>query len=78
MDAPARGALTLVRLIGVTLVVASILELGLYFAECRAPRHPRPVEVAPVLVRLIWAVAGFVILILARRIAAWLSDWLDL
>jgi hypothetical protein len=77
MDAPERGALTLVRLIGVMLVVATLLELGLYFAECHAPKHPRPVELLPVLGRVIWAVLGLVVLARARAIAAWISNLLD-
>jgi hypothetical protein len=78
MDAPERGALTLVRLIGVMLVVGAILELGLYYAECHAPKHPQPVELMPVLVRLIWAVLGIVVLARARAIADWISNRLDL
>jgi len=78
MDAPERGALALVRLIGVTLVVAAILELGLYFAECHAPQHPRPMAVMPVLLRAVWAVLGLAVLARARAIAAWISDRLDL
>ncbi len=58
MDAPERGALTLVRLIGGFLVVASILELGLYWAKCSIPKHPVPMESLPVLLRLIPAVTG--------------------
>ena len=77
MDAPERGALTLVRVIGAMLVVASILELGLYFAECHAPKHPQPVAPLPVLARLIWAAVGLVILIRARAIAAWIANFLD-
>jgi hypothetical protein len=77
MEAPERGALTLVRLIGVLFIVGAILELGLYFAECHAPKHPRPVEAAPVLMRSFWAVVGIVFLAKARAIAAWLADLLD-
>ena len=77
MDAPARGALTLVRLIGVLLVVASLLELGLYWAKCANPRHPVPVEVLPVAIRLIPAALGLGVLIKARVIAEWISDLLD-
>lgn len=77
MDAPERGALTLVRLIGALLIVATILELGLYWAKCWSPRHPTPVEVIPVSLRLIPALLGFAVLIKARAIAEWLSDLLD-
>ena len=78
MEEPERGALTLVRLIGVLLIVGAILELGLYFAECHEPKHPRPMELMPVLLRSLWAVLGIVVLAKARVIAAWLSDLLDL
>jgi hypothetical protein len=78
MDTPDRGALTLTRLIGVLFVVASILELGLYWAKCSMPAHREPVQVFPVLVRLTPAVAGLIILIRARPIAQWISNILDL
>jgi hypothetical protein len=77
MDAPERGGLTLVRLIGVMLVVASILELGLYWAKCSVPGHQVPMELIPVLLRLIPAVLGFVVLVKARALAEWISNILD-
>ena len=77
MDAPERGGLTLVRLIGVMLVVASILELGLYWAKCSIPEHKVPVEPIPVVLRLIPAVLGTVVLIKARALAEWISNILD-
>ena len=77
MEAPERGGLTLVRLIGVTLVVATILELGLYWAKCSIPDHKVPVELIPVLMRLIPAVLGVVVLIKARALAEWISNILD-
>ena len=67
----------LVRLIGGLLVVASILELGLYWAKCSVPKHPVPVEAIPVLWRLIPAGLGFVVLLKARAIAEWISNMLD-
>jgi hypothetical protein len=78
MDAPERGGLTLVRLVGVMLVVATILELGLYWAKCSLPAHRVPVELIPVLLRLIPALLGIVVLIRARAIADWISNALDL
>jgi hypothetical protein len=77
MDAPERGALTLVRLIGVMFVVATILELGLYWAKCAFAKPPVPMELIPILLRLIPTVVGFVILIKARAIADWISNILD-
>jgi hypothetical protein len=78
MDAPERGALMLVRLIGVLLLVMSVLELGLYWAKCYEPKHRLPVEIIPVVLRLIPALVGFAGLIKAKAIAAWISDKLDL
>ncbi len=77
MDAPERGALMLVRLIGVLLVVFSILELGLYWAKCSIPSHPVPVKLLPLLVRLIPAALGLVVLVKARAIADWISNLLE-
>jgi hypothetical protein len=77
MDAPDRRALTLVRLIGVLFFVGTILELGLYWAKCSFPEHKTPVELIPVLLRLIPAILGVVILIKARPIAEWISNILD-
>ena len=77
MDAPERGALTLVRLVGVLFVVASVLELGLYWAKCANPRHPVPVEAIPCALNLIPAAIGLVILVKAKAIAEWISNILD-
>lgn len=77
MDAPKRGGLTLVRLIGVMLVVATILELGLYWAACTFAKPPARMQAGPVVLRLIPAVLGFGVLFKARAIAAWLDDLLD-
>lgn len=68
----------LVRLIGVMLMVATILELGLYWAKCSMPSHRVPVEVIPVLLRLIPAVLGTIVLAKARTLAEWLINLLDL
>lgn len=78
MDAPQRGALTLIRLIGALLIVATILELGLYWAMCANPQNPQPVRVIPILLHAIPAVVGFVILLKSKAIAEWLSNILDL
>ena len=67
-----------VRLVGVLFVVATILDLGLYWAKCAFAKPPLPVETVPVLLKLVPAVIGLVILIKARSLAQWLSDKLDL
>jgi hypothetical protein len=78
MEAPNRGALMLVWLIGASFVLGTILALGLYWARCAfAKPLPVPVEVLPCVWRLIPAAIGFAILIKARAIAAWISDMLE-
>lgn len=67
----------LVRLMGCLLVVASLLEIGLYVAKCYNPKHPAPVEIMPCLSSAIPAGLGFVILIAAKPIAEWISNLLD-
>jgi hypothetical protein len=78
MDSSERGALSLVRIIAVLLVVWSLIELGLYWGQCHERNNPKPVELVPVLVRLIPAVFGFVGLIRARSLAAWVCETFDL
>jgi hypothetical protein len=78
MDSPERGALTLVRLLGAMTVVMSFLELGLYLAKCYAPGHPVPVQPLAAALYLVPAALGVVVLIKARALAEWLSNFLDL
>lgn len=78
MDAPQRGALTLVRLIGVTLIVWTVFDLGLYLVKCYNPRQRLPVELIPVLLHSIPAVAGIVVLVKSHALADWISNILDL
>jgi hypothetical protein len=78
MDSPERGALMFVRLVGVLFVVATILDLGLYWTKCAFAKPPLPVETVPVMLKLIPAVIGLSVLIKARPLAEWLSDRLDL
>ncbi len=67
----------LVRLIGTLFFVATILELGLYWAKCDFAKPPVRVEMLPCALRLIPAAIGLVILIKAKAIAEWLSNILD-
>lgn len=78
MDASERGTLTLVRLLGVLFIVATILEVGLYLAQCLVPKPPLPVHVGPILVRSIPLLIGVAILIKARTLASWVTEKLDL
>jgi hypothetical protein len=58
-------------------IVATILELGLYWAKCSIPANRVPMELIPVLLRLIPALLGFIVLIKARAVAEWISNILD-
>ena len=79
MEANEHGALTLVRLLGVILLVVTVLELGLYWAECSLHK-PEPVhmEAVPIVLRCIPALLGAVVLVKSRAIAEWVADKLDL
>jgi len=79
MEANEHGALTLVRMVGVILMIASVLEFGLYWAECSLHK-PEPVhmEAVPVILRCLPALLGAVILVKSRAIAEWVADKLDL
>ncbi len=78
MDSPERGALKLVRLIGVLLLVVSLLNLGLYWAKCALAKPAVPMEILPCIVKSLPFVAGVVVFIKAKALAEWLSDQLDL
>ena len=67
----------LVRLIGALFLLWTIFEMGLYLANCLNPKHRIPVELLPVLLRVIPAVIGTAILIRARALAEWLSNILE-
>ena len=67
----------LVRLLAVVLVFVTILDLGLYWAKCSFAKPQLPVEVLPCVLKSIPAVLGFAGLIMARRIAEWISNKLD-
>ena len=77
MDSFERGILMLVRLVGALLIVASILEIGLYLAKCLLPKPPVPVAVMPFVVSSIPAVVGIGVLIAAKPIAEWISNLFD-
>jgi len=78
MESPERGALTLVRLVGVILVIVAALDLGLYWFKCHSPKNPQPVEIIPLILNASPALVGFVVLFKARAIAEWISNALDL
>jgi hypothetical protein len=78
MDAPERGALKLVWCVAVSLIVISILEIGLYVAQCYEPQHPASMTVFPFVLKSIPAALGVVMFIKAKSIAEWISDKLEL
>lgn len=76
MDSPERGALMLVRFSGAALIGWALIELALYYLV--AQHNGTPIKVVPCLVRAIPLVAGVVMLVKARTLAAWVSEKLDL
>lgn len=79
MEANEHGALSLVRIIGVILMVGTLLELGLYWAECSLHKpEPVHVEALPIILRSIPALLGVVVLVKSRAIAGWVVDKFDL
>jgi hypothetical protein len=75
MDAPDRGALMLVRFIGVSLICVTLVELTLYWVI--AQHNHTPVGIFPCILKSIPAVAGVVMLVRAKAIAEWISNKLD-
>jgi hypothetical protein len=73
MDAPERGALLLVRFIGIGLILVSLLMVTLVFAAARTT----PVELLPCILKAVPGLAGLGILAKTRAIAEWLDDLLD-
>jgi hypothetical protein len=75
MDAPQRGALTLVRFTATGLVGLSALEFGLYVGECLL--HHQPVQFLHALLLFIPFVLGIAIFAKAKAIAEWISNNLE-
>ncbi len=75
MDEPHRGAVILVRFIAVGLIGLGVIELSLSWLENSA--HHTPMEPFDFAVPAILFVAGIVVLIKTRSLAAWVSDKLD-
>ncbi len=78
MDAPERKALMLVWLIGGLLVVISVLELGLYWAECAFAKPPVPASVIPCVLKSISALLGLGVFIKSKALAEWITHQFDL
>jgi hypothetical protein len=75
MDAPPRGALMLVCFAAAALIGLSLLEFGLYLAECH--KHHAPVGLVHSGLLLIFFVLGVAALVRARAVAKWVANKLD-
>ena len=75
MDAPERGALMLVRFVGLALMGWALAEFALYFVVAR--QKGLPIEILPCLTKSLPLIAGIVVLIKARALAEWISNLLD-
>jgi hypothetical protein len=77
MDSSQRGALMLVRLVGVALILAGVMQIGLYLVKRLLPQPPLPVEILPCVMNAIPSVLGIVVLVAAKPLAEWISNKLD-
>jgi hypothetical protein len=77
MSTPARGALTLVRLVAVCLIVIGLLDVGLYLTQCFEPKHRVPVKVVPIIWNSIPVIIGILLLVRAKAISEWIADMLE-
>lgn len=87
MDSSERGSIGLVRIVALCIIVLGLLDGGIYFTQYLMPyagmghpgpnQHLPPVNVLRVVLDSIPIIAGIVILIKAKAIAAWLSDWIQ-
>lgn len=66
----------LVRIVALALMGWAVAEVALYFAVSH--HNQQPVAIAKIIVKSLPFIVGVVVLIKARAIADWLSDWLDL
>ena len=87
MDSSERGALGLVRIVALCIIVIGLLDGGIYFTQYLIPyagmehpgpnHHLPPVNVFRIILDSIPIVAGIVMLIKAKALAEWLSDWIQ-
>jgi hypothetical protein len=76
MEAPQRGALMLVRVVGFTLIGWAVVDLALYLVICRHDNVP--VKIFTLTVKSLPMLAGLVMLVKARAITEWVAEKLDL
>ena len=67
----------LVWCVAVSLMIISVVEIGLYLAECLVPKPPLPVKIFPLVLKSIPFLLGVVMLIRAKALAAWVSEKLE-
>jgi hypothetical protein len=86
MESEQRGALGLVRILAGCIILVGLLDAGIYFTQYLMPysvshqdQHPHlpPVNILRVILDSLPIIAGIVMLIKARAIAEWLSDWIE-
>jgi hypothetical protein len=87
MESSERGARGLVRLVAACIIVIGLLDGGMYFTQYLMPyamnQHPAanqhlpPINILRIILDSIPVIAGIVMLIKARAIAEWLSDWMQ-
>jgi hypothetical protein len=86
MESEKRGALGLVRLVAGCVILVGLLDGGIYFTQYlmpyatqhRAPnQHLPPLDISRIILDSIPIIAGLVMLVKAKAIAEWVSDWLE-
>jgi small-conductance mechanosensitive channel len=75
MDSPERGALMLVRFIAIALMGWAVAELALYWAI--AQHNHTPLETGKIIIKSLPFLAGVIVLIKAKALAEWISNFLD-
>ena len=75
MDAPDRGALMLVRFIGISLLAVTLVNLALYWVVTQ--HSHTEMTIFPCLLKSIPAVIGVILLVKAKAVAEWISDKMD-
>jgi hypothetical protein len=78
MDAPNRGALMLVWCIAGSLIVISVVNIGLYLVVCLMPKEPIPLKFFPFVLKSLPAIFAIVIFVKSKSLAHWISEKLDL
>jgi hypothetical protein len=86
MESEKRGALGLVRLVAGCVILVGLLDAGIYFTQYLMPyasqhhaanQHLPPLDISRIILDSIPIIAGLVMLVKAKAIAEWVSDWLD-